>query len=99
MSPISDDIELTHWWPGVEKVFAKLVDTRKGNPDKDWWSKVIRRQSYGSDEDKYDGWYVKEFLGFSEEIGLGSMPKGFVIVPLKIIHGFDGSVISMTSSM
>ena len=85
LSPISDDIGLsTTWWTRVEKVFAKLLDTKKGNPDTDWWSRVIRTQSFGSGGDRYDGWYIREFLGKDRAISLGKMTRGFNVVPLTI---------------
>ena len=31
----------TSWWDEIEKIAGKLLDTFNGNPDEDWWSKII----------------------------------------------------------
>ncbi len=78
----------------MQGVFAKLVDTKKGNPDKEWWSRVIRRVSFGSSSDKYDGWFIKDFLGFDDMVTLGEMPKGFATVPLTIRSGYNSDTVT-----
>ena len=32
------------WWNGVEEIATKLLDTYNGNPDEDWWSRIITEQ-------------------------------------------------------
>ena len=42
LQPIKADIGLNGtWWQSVDTVFAKLLDTYQGNPDKEWWKKII----------------------------------------------------------
>ena len=30
-----------NWWDKVEEIAVKLLDTFRGNPDEDWWSRII----------------------------------------------------------
>ena len=39
----------------VEGITDKLLDTFRGNPDEDWWSKVIAERSYGSGRSEFKG--------------------------------------------
>ncbi len=93
MQPINNDIGLTSWWPRAQYVASKLLDTKKGNPDKEWWSRVIRRVPFGSSTDKYDGWFVRDFLGFDNMVTLAEMPKGFATAPLTILSGEKARIV------
>ena len=33
-----------NWWDKVEEIAAKLLDTFRGNPDEDWWSRIITEE-------------------------------------------------------
>jgi hypothetical protein len=61
----SDGFNLGKWASKVENVFARLVSTYQGNPDTDWWSKIMHHEieygSGGDSHDYYSGWIV-EFL-------------------------------------
>ena len=65
LKPISQDIGLDSWWSGVKRVFVKLLETFDGNPDKDWWSRIMdRHKPWGSGANsRFDGWYVADMLG------------------------------------
>merc|ERR1711956_152094 len=41
LEPIHRAIGLDGWWGRVEGITDKLLETFRGNPDEDWWSKVI----------------------------------------------------------
>ncbi len=87
LKPIQKDIGLKKWWPGVKQVFAKLLDTFDGNPDKDWWARIIDIQHpHGSgDVTKYDGWFVADMLGIQKKrVKLEDFPRGFTTVPITI---------------
>ena len=50
------------WWDRVINVANKLVDTFKGDPDTDWWSKIITKKSYGSGSPEFGGWFMTDVL-------------------------------------
>ena len=33
-----------NWWDKVEEIAVKLLDTFRGNPDEDWWSRIITEE-------------------------------------------------------
>ena len=37
----SDNRKVDNWWDEVEEIARKLLDTFRGNPNEDWWSKII----------------------------------------------------------
>ena len=51
LKPIEDAIGLgksccwkgfyTSWWDNVDEIASKLLDTFNGNPDADWWGRII----------------------------------------------------------
>ena len=48
LEPIEDvfgyDWNGESWWENVEEIATKLLDTYNGNPDEDWWSRIITEQ-------------------------------------------------------
>ena len=34
------------WWDKVEEIASKLLDTFNGNPNKDWWSRIITKKRF-----------------------------------------------------
>ena len=91
LEPIQDVLGLGDWFNSVYVVLGKLLDTYLGNPDKDWWSKMIyRHTTYGSGgTDDYGGWFISDFLGLGEKIdtNLTKVPSGLSIVPLTLTDG------------
>ena len=88
LKPIDDILWLSSWFESSGKVLEKLLETYKGNPDKDWWSKIIfRHTTYGSGgSDDYGGWFISDFLGLGGLIStsLKDVPNGLNAVPLTI---------------
>ena len=42
LKPIKSDLGLSHeWWSVVKEVFEKLLASYRGNPDRDWWSRIV----------------------------------------------------------
>ena len=37
----SDNWKVDNWWDELEEIARKLLDTFRGNPDEDWWSRII----------------------------------------------------------
>ncbi len=89
MEPISDDLKLTKWWDTAEGVLLKLVDTYNGNPDKDWWSRIIDiKKGYGSGpRQTWNGWFVNDFLGEYRIEEITEFKTGLVSVPMKVTDG------------
>ena len=91
LEPIQNVLGLGDWFSSVVVVLDKLLDTYLGNPDKDWWSKMIyRNTTYGSGgTDDYGGWFISDFLGLGEKIdtNLTKVPSGLSIVPLTLTDG------------
>ena len=59
LEPIHSAIGLhTYWWDKIEKISAKLFATYTGNPDKNWWSKIITEENFGSGEKHFRGTYT-----------------------------------------
>merc|ERR1711915_875129 len=82
-SEVQDAIGEQKWWPKVKTIVNKLLQTYQGNPDKEWWSKIITQVGGGGcgGPPKFDGWFLKEFL---HEEKFKDLPSGVVIVPMKI---------------
>ena len=56
LEPIHSAIGLhPYWWDKIEKISAKLFATYTGNPDKNWWSKIITEENFGSGEKHFRG--------------------------------------------
>jgi len=88
LEPIDDVLKLSDWFKSSRRVLEKLLDTYQGNPDTDWWGKIIFRQTtYGSGgRDDYGGWFISDFLGLGGLIStcLKDIPSGINTVPLTI---------------
>jgi len=93
LEPIEDDIGLGKrqfgyvkqhsWWNNVEKIAEKLLDTFEGNPDEEWWSKIITEKSYGSGSPDFNGWFMEKLLNIRNAKTIGSAPSGLVSIPMK----------------
>merc|ERR1712212_124838 len=62
LKPIENAIELNNWWDKAESIASKLLDTYNGNPDKDWWSRIITHTRYGSGSSRFGGWFMVDLL-------------------------------------
>ena len=48
LQPIENVIGLGRkWWDKVEEISDKLLDTFNGNPNEDWWSRIITEKRFG----------------------------------------------------
>ena len=88
LQPIKADIGLNgSWWQTAGDVFEKLLDTYQGNPDKEWWKKIIVDESYDefvvcgfSPEVGFSGWFMTDFLNQT----FADAPTGLTSAPLTI---------------
>jgi len=84
LEPIHNAIGLTYWWDNVENITNKLLDTYNGEPDEDWWSRIINRESYGSGAPDFYGWFMVNLLNIHDASSLGDAPSGLVSIPIKL---------------
>jgi len=102
LQPILKSIGLNPaWWRKVELISDKLVETYRGNGNKEWWSKILSHESHGFGSGSYttyDGWFLKDLLNISKEVeSFSSIPSGLVSVPLIFDnngHETDGAIVS-----
>jgi len=102
LQPIHQSIGLTPaWWTKVERISDKLVETYRGDGDKEWWSKIFSRESHGfgsGSYSTYDGWFLRDLLNISKRLeSFSSIPSGLVSVPLIFDYNgleIDGAIVS-----
>jgi len=87
LQPILRSIGLTpDWWMKVEWISDKLVETYRGEGDKEWWSKILSKEVHGFGSGAYvtyDGWFLRDLLNISKSVeSFSSIPSGLVSVPL-----------------
>jgi len=85
LKPIQDTIGLAGWWDKAENIASKLLDTFNGNPDLDWWSRIITKEPFGSGGDvAFKGWFMVDLLNVPGAKDMSDAPSGIVRVPLTI---------------
>jgi len=92
LQPIKADIGLNStWWQSAGGVFEKLVQTYQGNPDKEWWKRIVVDDSYDqfvvcgfSPEVGFSGWFMTDFLNQTFD----DAPTGLTSAPLTIRSEF-----------
>jgi len=102
LQPIHESIGLSpSWWRKVEWISDKLVETYRGDGDKEWWSKILSHERHGFGSGSYttyDGWFLKDLLNISKEVeSFSSIPSGLVSVPLIFDnngHETEGAIVS-----
>ena len=86
LQPIHKKIGLNAaWWMKVERICDKLIETHRGNGDKEWWSKIFssHHTGFGSGGSvTYDGWFIRDLLMNGSVKSLRNIPSGLVSVPL-----------------
>ena len=90
LKPIQDEIRLTEeWWSNAEVVFQKLLETYRGEPDKQWWDRILHHEGaggYGTSNRGYTGWLVHLAEGTTYRVDHSDLTDGLVSVPLEISH-------------
>ena len=100
------------WWKKVELICKKLIETYRGEGDKEWWSKIFsHEEEFGSGANTtYNGWFLSDLLNIWRPNSLDSLPSGLVSVPLifnnngcetkgAIVSGVAGINIDTTSKV
>merc|ERR1719336_1734088 len=73
----------TQDWMNLKKKIKVLRKTFEGNPDEEWWSKIITEKSYGSGSPDFNGWFMEKLLNIRNAKTIGSAPSGLVSIPMK----------------
>merc|ERR1712083_1101105 len=72
-------------------IYAKLLETFRGNVDKDWWNGIVLRQAQVEQVctklkkvvERWDGWLV-EFLNGNKSQELRDIASGLLTVPMQV---------------
>ena len=84
--PIWNEIGLKAWWIKVENITTQLLKTYQGNPDTDWWSRIITKERFGSGgQVDFKGWFMSELLNVHDAEHISDAPSGIVTVPMTIV--------------
>ena len=83
--PIWIEIGLGTWSMKIEKITTQLLNTYQGNPDKDWWSRIITEESFGSGSIDFKGWFMTELLNVHDAEHISDAPSGIVTVPMTLV--------------
>jgi len=87
LKPLEDVLQLKDWFKSSQAVLKNLLETYRGNPDKDWWSRIVVEEPFGSGaQTQLSGWFVTNFLGMSFA-EWRDIPSGINVVPLTITDG------------
>merc|ERR1711953_1035598 len=88
LRPIENVLQLGGWFTSSRAVLNNLLETRRGNPDTDWWSRIMNiHTSFGSGGGTtLSGWFVRDFLGLYSG-DLKDLPSGLNVVPLTLTDG------------
>merc|ERR1712062_274741 len=63
ITPVMKDLDLERWFDETNIVFSNLLNTFRGQPDNDWWGKILSWKSGGSGvRAHWEGWFPY-FLG------------------------------------
>ncbi|XP_046857253.1 uncharacterized protein LOC124450655 [Xenia sp. Carnegie-2017] len=75
-----------NWWKLAENIFKKLLATYCGEPDCEWWSKIVSEENFGSGFRRYEGW-IPRFMEKTEySVRIDKFTGGLVTVPLTLSH-------------
>ena len=77
------------WWDKIEGIADKLLETYRGNPNKNWWSKIITEENHGSGNSQFKGWFMVDLMNVPEASGISDAPNGLVCVPIQLTDGND----------
>ena len=48
LKPLEEVLQLGDWFKSSQTVLKNLLETYRGNPDKDWWSRIVVEEPFGS---------------------------------------------------
>ena len=99
LKDIENSIGLQNWWDKVETIASKLLDTYKGHPDQDWWSRIITKRSFGSGESTPSVWFMVDLLNIPYPSGFNDAPSGLVTVNMTISDGFTDENSTLIAGM
>ncbi|CAL4066723.1 unnamed protein product, partial [Meganyctiphanes norvegica] len=86
LHPIMHHLNLESWFTSTKVIFTNLLNTFKGEPDKEWWSHILswNKGNASGLASHWSGWFP-EFMGCrSKPDRPDDFPSGLVSVPLHI---------------
>ena len=85
LKPIDQVLQMAKWFASSKAILKNLLETFRGNPDKDWWGRIMTVEYFGSGlHTMLTGWFVQDFLGFHDEYFEQS---GLNVVPITLMDG------------
>jgi len=88
LQPIEEQLKLADWFKSSKTVLQNLLDTFRGNPNQDWWARIMTFHPFGSGgQTSINGWYVRDFLGKTGMVEYQDLKSGLNAVPLTITNG------------
>jgi len=86
LKPIMNDLEMAEWFGEAKGVLNKLLDTKRGNPDRDWWGHILSwNLNHGSGASEFwSGWFPEFLMAKGAISDPKDFPRGLVSVPLII---------------
>ena len=97
--PIWNEIGLSTWWMKIENITNQLLKTYQGNPNKDWWSRIITKERFGSGETRFQGWFMVDLLNIWNANGISDAPSGLVTVNMTITDGTTEEASALIAGM
>ena len=92
LKPIDQVLQMAEWFTSSKVVLKNLLETYRGNPDKEWWSRIMDIFRFGSGGGtKLTGWFVRDFLGIKFGY-MKDVPSGVNVVPLTIVAGITRGI-------
>ena len=75
----------------IENITTHLLNTYQGNPDKDWWSRIITKERFGSGgQVNFKGWFMTNLLNVHDAECISDAPSGIVTVPMTLVdYGYE----------
>ncbi|CAL4122136.1 unnamed protein product, partial [Meganyctiphanes norvegica] len=86
LHPIMHHLKLESWFTSTKVIFTNLLNTYKGEPDKEWWSHILSWNEGNASglKSHWSGWFP-EFMGCCDRPdGPDDFPSGLVSVPVHI---------------
>jgi len=94
LGPIMNDLGMAEWFGKAKAVLSNLLDTKRGNPDTDWWGHILSwNEIYGSGARRWwSGWFPEFLMVGGDMSNPENFPRGLISVPLKITDKVNNAV-------
>ncbi|XP_046864641.1 uncharacterized protein LOC124459160 [Xenia sp. Carnegie-2017] len=87
LKPIKHELGIPlEWWKLAENIFKKLLATYCGEPDCEWWSKIVSKEGFGSGPRRYEEWIPQFMANLKSPADFSDFTSGLVTVQLTLSH-------------